>query len=150
MKHLTKKELEKLKERLKHLETTKRKEVADMLNHAISFGDLSENAAYDDARNEKVALEKEIFELKELISKVKVIEKEKTEAVQIGSKVTIADDGGEFEVEIVGMLQGKKKGEISSESPIGKAVLGKKAGDIVEIETPSGKAKYKIIKVDNE
>ena len=149
MKHLTKKELEKLKEKLKQLETVKRKEVAEALKHAISFGDLSENAAYDDARNEKVALEKEIIELKNLISEAKVIEKKEASFVQIGSRVILENESGKFEIEIVGIVSGQGKGKISAESPLGRAVMNKRKGEAVEIEAPAGKIKYKIIEVSN-
>lgn len=149
--YLTRKEYQALKKKIQHLETVKRKEIAQALKLAASFGDLSENAAFDDAKNEQRMLERKIAELKDFLSQVKVIEKkEKKERIQIGSTVYIECKGKKMKFQIVGMIEANiKEGKISYESPIGKALLGKKKGEIIEIVTPAAiKLKYKILKIE--
>ena len=149
VKYLTQEAYNKLKKELEYLETDKRKEVAEQLKHAASFGDLSENAAYDDAKDAKSFLEGRILELKDLLKKVKIVEKGQQGTIQIGSKVTIKSEDSEFNVEIVAFTDvDPSKGKISYESPLGKSLIGKKQGDTIKMEIPSGIAEYEIIGVD--
>ena len=145
----TKEGIEKMKEELQYLEKEKRKEVADKLKFAASFGDLSENAAYDDAKNEQNMLETRISKLRETIKNATVVEtKTGNEIVQIGSLIEIKVDGKKKEIEIVGGSDGDPfQGKISCDSPMGKALLGKKEGDVCSVDTPSGKKEFKVIKI---
>ena len=148
-KYLTKESLEKFKKELEYLEKTKRKEIADKLKQAISFGDLSENAAYTEAKEEQAFLEGKILELKRFVFEAKIISKKETSQVQIGSTVFVklGDNKEKFlivEPEEADILSGK----ISYFSPVGKSLLGKRKGDIVKIETPEGKTEYKIIEIE--
>ncbi len=155
-KYLTKESLEKIKKELDYLKTEKRKEIGEKLKVAISFGDLSENAAYHQAKEEQSFLEGRILELEHLIKSSEIIKvKPHSGWVQIGSIVflhNLARKKGLFKkpekFEIVGAVEADPiSGKISSESPIGKALLNKPKGAIVEIETPQGKIKYKIVKI---
>jgi len=155
-KYLTRESLEKLKKELDYLRTEKRKEIGEKLKVAISFGDLSENAAYQQAKEEQSFLEGRILELEILLKNAEIIEKNHhTGWVQIGSVVflhNLAAKKGLFKkpekFEIVGAAEADPlAGKISVESPIGKALLNKPKGTIVEIETPRGKVKYKIAKI---
>jgi len=155
-KYLTKESLEKFKKELDYLKTEKRKEIAEKLKVAISFGDLSENAAYHQAKEEQSFLEGRILEFEDLVKNAEIIEKNHhTGWVQVGSVVflhNLAEKKGLFKkpekFEIVGATEADPlAGKISSESPIGKALMNKPKGAIVEIETPRGKVKYKIAKI---
>ena len=149
-KYLTPEKLASLKKELEYLKTVKRKEIAERLKHAISFGDLSENAAYTEAKEAQADLENRIVKLEELIKNATIIKKTKeTHWVQIGSIVkVISEDGKEREFQIVGVEEiDLNKGKISYQSPLGKALLNKPEGAIIEVETPQGKAKYKIIEI---
>lgn len=155
-KYLTKESLEKLRKELGYLKTEKRKEIGEKLKVAISFGDLSENAAYQQAKEDQSFLEGRILELEQLIKNSEIIEKNHhTGWVQIGSIVylhNLAEKKRFFKkpdkFEIVGAAEADPlAGKISVESPIGKALLNKPKGAIVEIETPQGKIKYKIAKI---
>jgi len=145
---LTQEAYDKLKKELKHLETVKRKEIAEQLRHAASFGDFSENAAYDDAKDAKSFLEGKILELKDIILKAKIVQGGKGSSIQIGSTIILKSDQEEFTLQIVAPTEvDASKGRISYESPFGKALIKKKKGDIVDIDTPSGTIKYKIMKI---
>jgi len=155
-KYLTKESLEKFKKELDYLRAEKRKEIAEKLKVAISFGDLSENAAYHQAKEEQSFLEGRILELEYLIKSAEIIEeKPHTGWVQVGSVVllhNLAVKKGFFKkpekFEIVGATEADPlAGKISSESPIGKALMNKPKGAIIEVETPQGKVKYKIAKI---
>lgn len=150
---LTKEGYQKLQEELDHLRTTKRQEVAERLHEAMEGGELIENAEYEAAKNEQAFVEGRIQELELLLATAQIIEEngkhKKTDAIQVGTKVTIKE--GNFEAEtftIVGAAEANpREGKISNESPIGKAILGHKAGDSVKVETPGGTYNVKIIKV---
>lgn len=149
---LTKEGLEKLQQELEYLKTTARKEVAERLAEAISYGDLSENAEYDEAKNQQAFIEGRIAELEEQIKSAEIIDDVKgaTGTVQIGSTVTLkfVDDGEEHEYTIVGSTEADPMmHKISNESPVGSAILGKKAKEKVKIEAPGGEFEYEIIKV---
>lgn len=151
---LTKEGFQKLQEELDHLRTAKRQEVANRLHEAMEGGELIENAEYEAAKNEQAFVEGRIQELDLLLATASIIEEsngkgKKHEAIQVGSKVTIKE--GNFEPEsfvIVGAAEANpREGKISNESPIGKAILGHKLGDVVKVETPGGTYNVKITKV---
>jgi transcription elongation factor GreA len=149
-KYFTKEGIEKLKKELAYLEKEKRKEVADKLKFAASFGDLSENSAYDDAKSEQNILETKISKLRDTIKEAKVITREEgTSSVQIGSVVEVEINGSTKKMEIVSGVEADPiSGKISCESPMGKAFLGKKEGDVCLVETPSGEKEFKILNIN--
>lgn len=149
-KYLTREGLEKLKKELEYLKTIKRKEIAKALEKAISFGDLTENAAYQEAKEAQAFLEGRILELEDIIEKAVIISNQKKkDIVQIGSIVTVKSDGEKEKFQIVGPEEAKPlEGKISYQSPLGKSLLNKKSGEEVEVITPQGKIKYKILKIE--
>ncbi len=141
----------KLKAELAELTGPKREELAQRLRAAIQMGDLSENADYHKAKEDQGFLEGRIQEIEAILRNAVIIEKTtSTGVVTIGSTVTIQEEG--FEPEqyyLVGPTEADpRQGKISHESPIGKALLDKKVGDVAEAETPGGKIKFKIIKIE--
>lgn len=152
---VTKEGLKKLKEELENLKNVRRKEVAQRLKEAISYGDLSENSEYEEAKNEQAFVEGRIIELERKIKNAKIISEHDTKKVgkevNIGSHVTVHKVGGSEEPEsytIVGATEANPfEFKISNESPIGKAVLGSLKGDTVSVSTPSGVVEYEIVKV---
>lgn len=150
---MTKGGLEKLKKELEYLKTTKRKEIAERLRYTASFGDLKENAAYDEAKDAQGFLEGRISELKKLTRDALIIESRGGTKVEIGSTVVISEivDNQEKEKEkftIVGQVEADPlSGKISVESPLGKSLLNLKAGDVFVFQSPAGKAKYKILEI---
>jgi transcription elongation factor GreA len=152
--YLTPKGLEKLKKELAHLENEGRKEAAEKMRHAISFGDISENAAYDEARESQSFLESRISELKGKIASAKIIDlpagrqaKNCTKkVVEIGCTVLVLSEGKKQEFQIVGSDEvDVVSGKISHGSPLGKMLLGKIKGDKIFLDTPGGKIEYKIL-----
>lgn len=140
---LTQAAVDELTAELKYLRTTRRSEVAEKIKEAKSFGDLSENSEYDEAKSEQGKLEAQITEIEYTLQHVKIIDESAltTDTVHVGSKVTltIKSTGMQVHYHIVGSPQADPlSGKLSDESPVGKGVLGHKVGDIVEIETPSG------------
>ncbi len=147
--YLTKEGLEKVKKELDHLKSVKRKEIAQTLQHTASFGDLKENFAYHQAKDDQAFLEGRILELEGIIREAKIIEKKNTGSVQVGSKVTLYTGGAKQAFQIVGKAEANPlEGRISFESPLGRAIFGKSAGDTVEFQTAEGQTKYKIIKIE--
>lgn len=143
---------EKLQEEREYLVTVRRKEVAQKLKEARSFGDLSENAEYDEAKNEQAILESKINELELLIANAIVVEDDEisTDEIGVGSIIKIKDlELNEIEnLQIVGTTESDpKNGKISDESPIGKAALRKKVGDIFEVEAPAGILKFEVLEI---
>ena len=138
--------LERLKQELEELKITKRHEIAARLEHAKSLGDLSENAEYQEAKEEQSLNESRIAELEEIVRNAVIIKKDvRSDTVQIGSTVSVRSDTGEESYTIVGSEEADPKtGKISNESPLGKAFVGKKAGETVEIKTPGGMFSYTI------
>lgn len=134
-------ELEVLKKR--------RKDIIARIQTAKEFGDLSENAEYDDARNEQSFVEGRIQELEEMIKHAKIVEKSSHgDTIGVGSAVTVMIEGDEEIYEIVGVNESDPaQGKISVESPIGKALVGSRKGETIVVETPAGKFDYKIVKV---
>ncbi len=148
-KYLTSEGLEKFKKELNYLKTVKGKEIAQRLKHAASFGDFSENAAYQEAKEAQAFLRGRILELEEIIRGAKIIEKKKTDRVRIGSTVLVSCDNKKERFQIVGSEETSPEEEkISYQSPLGKALLGKVVGAKIKIETPAGKIEYKILKID--
>ena len=145
--------LEELKSELTYLKTVREKEVADQIKEARSFGDLSENSEYDEAKNEQGKLYSRIAELENILANYVVIEEDETEGdyVRLGSTVTVLDK--EFNEEITYKIVGSQEadpmnGSISEDSPFGKALLGKNEGDDVTVDAPAGPVYYKVIKVE--
>lgn len=141
--------LEKLKQELETLKTAKRHEIAQRLEEAKQLGDLSENAEYAEAREEQEFNERRIAELEDLIKQSVVISKtEGKEEIQIGSTFVVKASGKEQKLTIVGSEESDPpSGKISNESPLGRVLLGKKAGDEVKTKTPKGEVKYTIEKI---
>ena len=146
--------LEKLKEEIEYLSTSKRREVAARIKEAREFGDISENAEYDDAKNEQALLEQRISQLEERLRRAEVIdEKDLTnEVVAVGTTVHVKDQksGDSRKFQIVGSAEANPiEGKLSNESPIGRALVGHKRNEIVTVEAPRGpKKKLKITKID--
>ena len=143
---------QKLKQELEYLKVTGRQEIAEKIKIARGFGDLSENAEYDAAKDAQAAMEKRIGELEEMLKNAQVVDVSDvgTDVVSILSKVKVFDlDMEEEEVyTIVGTTEADPdKNKISDESPIGTALLGKKVGDVVEVQTPGGAFELKIIEI---
>lgn len=148
---MTESGLEEIKKELDYLKLEKRPEVITALQEARALGDLSENAEYDAARNEQAQVEAKIKELEVLIENAKIIEKVRTDIVQIGTKVKIeyVEDKDIDEYTIVGSKESDPfSNKISNESPIAKAIIGKKIGDIVSVDSPNGKYDVKIIEIN--
>ena len=149
---LTAEGLKELEQELENLKTVGRKEAAEKIKVARSFGDLSENAEYDEAMSDQAKLEARINEIENMIKNAKVFDEDTlgTEVVHIGSKVTITNSQKQkFSYKIVGFAQANPdEGKISDESPVGKALLGHKVGDKVDVEAPIGTLNFKIVAID--
>ncbi len=146
---LTPEEIKKREERLEYFKTTRRLEIAEQLKIARAFGDLSENAEYDAAKNEQAKNEYDIVQLENELKNAKIIDKSAIDYTTVGVgatvKLTNMADKNKMSFQIVGSAETDPlKGRISNESPIGKAVLGHKSGDVVEVITPGGTLKLKI------
>ncbi len=147
--HLTAEGIEGLRTELKELTTSKRAEIAARLKEAKSEGDLSENSAWDAARDEQSFIEGRIAEIEHILKHASVIESKKSDKVGLGSTVHLELEDGNQRYTIVGSTEANPdKGMISDESPIGRALLGKKPGEEVQIQVPSGTLTYKILKVE--
>ena len=144
--------LEELKQELTYLKTVKEKEVADLIKEARSFGDLSENSEYDEAKNEQGKLYSRIAEVENILANYVVIEEnaEDTDVVGMCSKITVKDaaTGEEETYQVVGSQEADPmNGRISEESPFGKALLGKAVGDIAVVEAPAGNIEYEVVAI---
>lgn len=149
---ITREGLEELKQKLDFLKTVKSTEIEQKLKEARGHGDLSENSEYDEAKNEQGKLAAEIAELEASIANAVIVESTNTSSseVGIGSKIRLLDiELGEEEIiKIVGYAEANfEEGKISDESPIGMAVMGKKSGDVVEVQTPEGVVEMKIVEI---
>lgn len=147
--------LDALKEELYYLETTREKEVAELIKEARSFGDLSENSEYDEAKNEQGIIESRIAEIEATLAHAQVIDDDEisTEKVGIGTTVKILDVemDEEMEFKMVGTKEADiNTGKMSDESPIGAAISGHKVGEVVDVETPSGVISFKILEIRKE
>lgn len=149
--YLTSEGFIKLQDELEFLRTAKRKEVADRLHEAMEGGELIENAEYEAAKNEQAFLEGRIKELEVLLATARVVDETlPADTVQIGTTVTIKEDDNPVETyDIVGAAEANPaESKISNESPLGKALLGHKAGDRVQVDAPAGSFIVKVIKVE--
>lgn len=149
---LTKEGLKKLEDELNELKTTKRREVAEKIKIARGFGDLSENAEYDEAKLEQAQNEDRVLKIEEMLRNATVIEEDdaKGDTVKIGSKVRLFDKEFDEEVSytIVGSTEANPmKGLISNVSPVGKGLIGSKVGEEVSILTPGGQVVYKVLEI---
>ena len=149
--------LQAIKEELEYLETVREKEVAEQIKEARSFGDLSENSEYDEAKEEQGKLYSKIAELKALIENAEIVDQVdknvSIDGVTLGSKVKVldVDENDEMELTIVGSQEANPRlGKISDDSPLGKALHSHKAGETVFADTPSGQVKFEILSVVNE
>ena len=141
---LTAEGLKKLEEELAYYKSVRRIEVSERIKTAIEYGDISENSEYDDAKNEQAFIEGHIVELENKINTAKIID------VSVGSKVTVLDTmyNDELEYVIVGSSEADPfNNRISNESPVGKAILGKRKGDEVEVSTPDGPVTFKVLAI---
>jgi transcription elongation factor GreA len=149
---LTPEGYEKLKREIQTLQTEKRREVAERIRVAREFGDIAENAEYDDAKNEQAMLEHRIATLEDRLLAARVISKKEIskDTVSVGSKVRVKnmDAGKTFEYHIVGSAEANPaENKLSNESPVGKAIIGHKKGDVVEVSAPRGALKFKILEI---
>ncbi|KAF1683911.1 MULTISPECIES: transcription elongation factor GreA [unclassified Veillonella] len=148
---LTAEGLKKLEEELAYFKSVRRIEVAQRIKTAIEYGDISENSEYDDAKNEQAFIEGHIIELENKINTAKIIdESTRKNVVSVGSKVKLLDEeyNEELEYVIVGSSEADPfNNRISNESPVGSAILGKKKGATVEVNTPDGVASFKILAI---
>lgn len=149
---LTTKGVKELEERLEYLKTVRRLEIAEEIKQARAFGDLSENAEYDEAKNEQARIEGEIVTLEKMLRNASIVDEDEvdTQKVNVGAMVRVLDKdfNEEEEYQIVGSAEADlSKNKISNESPVGKALLGKKVGAVVKVETPGGIVKYKILDI---
>ncbi len=142
---LTHEGLEKLKQELEQLTTVKRREVAERIREARDFGDISENSEYDDAKNEQAMVERRILEIEEQLRSASVIDESSltTDAVQVGTRVTVRDEQGkQREYALVGSAEANPaENKLSNESPVGKALLGQPQGATVKVSLPNGKTR---------
>ena len=150
--YVTEEGLAALQAELEDLKVNRRKEVAEKIKEALSFGDLSENAEYDAAKDEQRDIEARIEELEKILKNAEVFVEEEADLdkVSIGCSVKILDCefDEELEYKIVGSTEANSlKGKISNESPVGKALLGKQVGDTVTVETPAGEFSYKVLSI---
>lgn len=146
--YLSEEGLEKLKQELQELKTQKRQDIAARLEHAKTLGDLSENAEYQEAKEEQSLVESQIAELEDRIRDAVVIKGHRTDQVTVGSTVRVRSDRGEEAYTIVGSEEAQPaEGKISNESPLGKAFLGRKVGDTAEVRTPAGVILYSIVDI---
>ena len=149
---VSKEGFEKLEKELDYLRTTKRAEIAEKIKVALGFGDLSENSEYDEAKNAQAENEAKIAELENKIRYAKIIDESEidTKTVQVGNIVKVHDE--EYDEDVTYTIVGSTEvnlaeNKISNESPVGAALLGKKKNDMVEVKTPGGIAKYKVLSI---
>lgn len=150
---ITSTRLQELEEELNYLKTTREKEVAELIKEARSFGDLSENSEYDEAKNEQAKLYGRIAEVENILANAVIIEENDEPAgrVGLGCKVTVMDL--EFQEEEVYTIVGSQEADpmnycISDDSPFGRAIVGRGVGEVVEVEAPVGVLRFKIVKVE--
>ncbi len=152
---LTSQGLKELEDELEYLRVTGRQEIKEKIQVALGYGDLSENSEYDEARNDQGKLEARISEIEDILSRAKLIDEDSlsTDIIQMGSKVTIKDIeyGDVYKYQIISSTStSKDKGTdylTSDESPVAKALIGHKVGDVVEVEAPMGIIKYEVMEI---
>ena len=150
---LSSQRLKELQDELNYLKTVREKEVAELIKEARSFGDLSENSEYDEAKNEQGKLYSRMAQIEEILSNYVIIEEEEAagEYVRLGAAVTVLDK--EFDEEVTYKIVGSQEadpmsGTISEDSPFGKALMGRNVGEDVTVDAPAGPVEYKILKVE--
>lgn len=149
---LTPEGLQKLEEELEHLKSVKRREVAERIKLAISYGDISENSEYEDAKNEQAFIEGRIMTLEKMLRNARIIQEDdvQTDAVSVGSTVRLRDVEFNEEVEytIVGSAEADPgSNKISNESPVGRALLGKSVGSTVDVAVPAGTIQFQVLNI---
>ncbi|MEN8905802.1 MAG: transcription elongation factor GreA [Clostridiales bacterium] len=149
---LTYEGLKKLEQELEFLKGTKRREIAERIKQALSFGDISENSEYDEAKNEQAQIEGRISQIESMLKRAKLIVEDEvdTDKVSLGSKVKLLDMEFDEEVDyqIVGSTEANpSESKISNESPVGKALIGKAVGETVEVNVPDGSIKFKVLDI---
>jgi transcription elongation factor GreA len=149
---LTLEGLKKLEQKLEHLKTVRRTEVAERIKQAIEFGDISENSEYEDAKNEQAFIEGEIMTLEKMLRNSKIIDEGEigTDVVALGCTVKLKDleFDEELEYTIVGSAEADPtEFKISNESPVGQAIIGQKVGSVVEVNVPAGVLKYEVMEI---
>ena len=149
---LTREGYEKLTAEIEYLQTEKRREIAERIRIAREFGDIAENAEYDDAKNEQAMLEHRIATLEERLVEARIVAEDEisTDVVSIGSTVRLKDIEGKSTVEyhIVGSAEANpEERKLSNESPVGRAIMGRKKGETIEVNVPRGTMKFKILEI---
>jgi transcription elongation factor GreA len=144
--------LKRLEKELEELKTVRRKEIAERIKNALTYGDLNENSEYDEAKNEQAIIERRINEIENQLKNVKVLDESElnTEIVHIGSRVRVKnlDTGEEETYHMVGSTEANPlMGRISNESPVGREMLTRTKGDVFEVEVPDGIIKYEILEI---
>lgn len=149
---LTEDGLKQLEEELEYLKTKKRKEVSEKIKVALGFGDLSENSEYDEAKNEQAQVEARIVSVENMLKNAIVIDESErdTSKVELGATITIHDI--EFDEDITYKIVGSTEadpdeGRLSDESPLGKSLMGKAEGEMIDVDAPAGVIQYKILKI---
>jgi len=145
--------VKKLEEELEYLKTVRRKEITEKIKTALDFGDLSENSEYDDAKNEQAFVEGKIIQLENMLKNATVVDETEIlpDAVSIGSKVKIKEEESNeiFEFSVVGSAEvDPLEGEISNDSPVGRGLMGKKVGEVIEVSVPVGISRYEILEIN--
>lgn len=149
--YLTQEKYDELKKELEYLKTDRRKEVAETLEYAKSLGDLSENAEYQEARETQANIEDRIKKLEAMLQTAVIMKMHHTEAVDVGSTVTLMRDGVRTQVtyKIVGSEEADlAQGKLSINAPLGQALVGKKKGESLVAKTPGGEVKYKLVDIE--
>ncbi|MGM1050461.1 transcription elongation factor GreA [Paenibacillus uliginis N3/975] len=149
---LTQDGLKKLEDELENLKSVKRREVAERIKVAIGYGDISENSEYEDAKNEQAFIEGRIITLEKLLRNARIINNDdiNTDVVNVGNTVIVEDleYGDTMEYTIVGTAESDPlNNKISNESPVGKAIIGKQKGSVVDVNVPAGVIQYKIVEI---
>jgi transcription elongation factor GreA len=142
--------LAKLEKELEHLKTVRRRQVAARIKQALEFGDISENSEYDDAKNEQAFVEGRVLKLEKWLRNARLIDNDEVTdgAVSLGTRVKLKDleSGEEFDYVLVGSAEADPSAaKISNESPVGKAVMGKSVGSVVEVHAPAGLLRYQVV-----
>ncbi len=149
---MTRRGYDKLAETLNHLKTTRREQISDYMGSALADGDLRESAAYDEARMQQSENEARIIELEDQLERAELVDESARDGVGLGARVKVKDDkGNERSFEIVGTYEvDVLNGRISDQSPIGQALAGRRAGDVVTVQLPKGSAKFTLLEVAYE
>jgi len=150
---LTQKGLNKIEDELETLKTVRRREVADRIKQAISFGDISENSEYDEAKNEQAQVEERIMKLESMLKKARVIDENEITLDQVSIGTTVQVKDMEFDEILEYTIVGSAEADpyelrISNESPVGRALLGRKIGDIVDVQVPDGVTQYEVLNIE--